>query len=141
MTKESKICDKCKSEKCECVTSLEKKVKEDVNITVKTDDKEVNINAVPGQTTVTTADAVAPAPLALPSDILTMEEPEVEEPEYEDVFATEMAERFYAADYLSGFKKITEKQAKFVADIKAKKISKKNKEKVSKKLNDMKKEK
>jgi len=122
--------DKLKKESVEAV-------KEDVDVTIKTDDKEVSVISADGSTQVTTLDTAVPAPM--PSDILTTEEPELEEPEYEDVFATETAEKFYVADYLAGMKSLTEKQSQFLVDMKAKKMSKKNKEKVSTKLTDMKK--
>jgi len=127
---------------------VKEEVKEDVDVTIKTDDKEVNIVAAPGHTQVTTMDAGAPAPLdvieqpPISNDDAPVEDPELEiidEPEFTDDEALEMAEKLMVAEHLAKMdeKKMSAKQKKFIEDMKAKKFSKKNKAKVDQKKKEM----
>lgn len=172
MEKTVNTCSKCSKEKCECVSEekvvecptvdaakadkdlskLEKPkgVKEDVDVTIKTDDKEVNIVSADGSTQVTTLDVGTPAPVtAVEPPPVTTEapisepEPELEleeEPEFSEEEALEMAEKLMVAEHLSKMdeKKMSAKQKKFVEDMKAKKFSKKNADKVEKKKKEIK---
>lgn len=132
LTPESKVCDKCKKEVCVCEKT---EVKEDVEVSVKSDDNSATVSVTPTGTSVSTSEVptaeVAPAPIATEAPAEEVEEPEMTEEESE-----EMAERIFVSDYLSslGESKLTEKQKQFVAEAKSKKMSKKNKEKVEKKL-------
>jgi len=171
MEKTLNTCSKCSKEKCECVSEekvverptvdaaktdkdlskLEKsKVKEDVDVTIKTDDKEVNIVSADGSTQVTTLDVGTAAPVTtLEEPPITTEapisepEPELEleeEPEFSEEEALEMAEKLMVAEHLSKMdeKKMSAKQKKFVEDMKAKKFSKKNSDKIEKKKKEIK---
>jgi hypothetical protein len=139
-------------------SEADKLVKEDVDVTIKTDDKEVNIVSADGSTQITTLDVGTPAPLAtVEQPPLTTETPnseifpdeeeeeeevevEEEEPELSDEEALEMAERLMVAEHLEKLdeKSMSPKQKKFIADIKAKKFSKKNTEKIEKKKKEIK---
>jgi hypothetical protein len=169
--KKVNVCSKCNKEACECIkeekvvecptvdaakndkelSKLEKpKVKEDVDVTIKTDDKEVNIVSAEGSTQVTTQDIGTPAPVSTVTEPpvtteapISEPEPELEleeEPELSDEEALEMAEKLMVAEHLSKMdeKKMSAKQKKFVEDMKAKKFSKKNKEKVEQKKKEIK---
>jgi hypothetical protein len=126
--------------------AADKLVKEDVEITVKSDTKEVNIVASEGGTQVTTMDVGTPAPLAtvepaVEPAVEPMLEPmptEEEEPEMSDEEALEMAEKLMVAEHLEKLEKLTEKQACFLKDVKAKKMSKKNQAKVDSKKKELK---
>jgi hypothetical protein len=120
----------------------ESKIKEDTEVTVKSEDQTATISMTPTGTNVSTS----ATPTETPADVLpaTTEEPadnteeatEDEEPEISDEESEEMAERIFVSEYLSGLgeAKLTEKQKLFISETKAKKISKKNKEKIEKKL-------
>ena len=109
--------------------------------------------AADGNTTVSTSGtAASEAPLENPAfteapvsdeieapigdEVESPAEAEIEEPEMEEEEAEEMAERILVCDYLAtlGEAKQSEKQKKFIADMKAKKMGKKNKAKVDKKV-------
>ena len=132
----------------------EAKIKEDVEVTVTSDEKTATISmAADGNTTVSTSGtAASEAPLENPAfteapvsdeieapigdEVESPAEAEIEEPEMEEEEAEEMAERILVCDYLAtlGEAKQSEKQKKFIADMKAKKMGKKNKAKVDKKV-------
>ena len=111
-------------------------VDEDVTVTVDDGNKSTTITSTEGGgTTITTTDKPA-----VETEVAVVEEPVVEEPvveedpdtfpgetEWTDDEAKEMGEKIEVADYLATLGKITEKQKKFIDDIKNKKIGKKNK--------------
>ena len=129
--------------------------KEGVDVSITTDDKQINVNSEEGATTITTTDNVA-------LDVMPIEDPMVgelgmeEEPlplddellfadddqlELSDDDALEMAERLMVAEHLEATideKKMSAKQKKFLDDIKGKKFSKKNKEKIDDKKKEIK---
>jgi len=125
----------------------ESKIKEDTDVTVKTDDKEVNIVSTESGTQVTSLD-VGEQPLdrtitGVPESPVTDEivpPVEVEEEGNEtDGEAEEMAERIFVAEHLGTLEetKLTSKQKEFISE--AKKIKKTKK--VNAKLQALKKEK
>jgi hypothetical protein len=69
-----------------------------------------------------------------------VEDPFSEEPDFTDDEALEMAEKLMVAEHLAKMdeKKMSDKQKKFLEDMKAKKFSKKNQEKVDKKKKEIK---
>lgn len=163
-TDEKKACT-CGKEGCECVKEekvtecptvdaakgdkleKQKKVKEDVDVTIKTDDKEVNVVSADGSTQVTTLDTGTPAPVSTVTEPpITTEtpisepEPELEEPELSDEEALEMAEKLMVVEHLETMdeKKMSAKQKKFIEDVKSKKFSKKNKDKIENKKKEIK---
>jgi len=124
-------------------------VKEDVDVTIRSDGKEVNVVSAGGATTITTQDTAA-VPISTETPLLGAETPAEEEeeeeleleeePELSDEEALEMAERLMVAEHLGKLdeKNMSAKQKKFVEDMKAKKFSKKNTAKIEKKKKEIK---
>ena len=117
----------------------EKKVKEDVTVTVDADGKETVVTAVDGggvQVTSVEKEATEPVTEPIVNEPVIEEEPEFLEGEEEinDDEAEEMAEKITVIEYLKNKKVLTEKQKKFLNEVKGVKMGKKNKQKVGKAL-------
>lgn len=120
-------------------------VKEDIDVQVKAEDKEINIVSAEGSTQVTTLDLednnalVVDEPSVITPELPIEEEPEEfedEEDDFElelsDEDALEMAEKLMVVGHLEKLgEKATPKQQEFIKEVKSKKFSKKNIEKIA----------
>jgi len=113
--------------------TTEAKVQEDAEVTVTADDKTATISMTADGVNVSTSGATAEPSVVEPAEGEI--EPEADQ-DMEDAEADEMAERIFVSDYLATLEeaKLTEKQKAFIAEVKAKKLSKKNADKVGKKV-------
>lgn len=102
----------------------ESKVKENVNVSVQTDDKTVTIDADAGTTTVQTTDTAAIAPMTDVVPVSDTVTPATEE-ELEDEEVEEMAERILVKEYLEkvGESKWTPKMKTFMDEAKKIKVT------------------
>jgi hypothetical protein len=127
----------CAEGECKC-TEKKAQVKEDAEVTVKTDDKEVTVISDEAGTTVTTKEAPAatlePAPIAPDMAPVPTEEPKEEDEEMTDDQAIEMAERLLLIGHLKRKPKLTSREKAFVVETEAIKLSEKNAKKVEEKL-------
>lgn len=143
----------CAGGNCECTEKKKKakpvvtgvkniRVKEDTEVNVKTDDKEVSVIDAGGATTVTTSDASAstanvglePIPEPDKEGLPAEELPAVEEPELSDEETTEMAERMLLIGHLRKKPKLTSREKAFLVASESRKLSEKNRTKVEQKL-------
>ena len=113
-------------------------VEEDVVVSVATDDKEITVADVGGQTAVSTVDkdAIEP-PVEEPTPEPAIEEIPTEEEEeviMSDEEATEMAEKLFLAGHLKEKPKLTKAEKEFVAKVESLQLSVENKKLVEAKL-------
>lgn len=154
--KEAPMVDGCKKVKEDVEEPVdEAKVnEEDVDVTIKAGDKEVNVSTQDGSTQVTTFDAGTSAPLIPEPSVDMIPEPGpiiepgmeneddflLDQEELSDEEALEMAEKLMVAEHLKkhDVSKLNEKQKKFLQEVSEKKFSKRNKEKIDAKIKEIK---
>lgn len=124
------------------VTETKKEIKEEVDVTVSTEDKKVDVNTTPEGTTVTTSDVNA-TPVSAAPEVLEPVVPEIapEEKSVEETPAevsededTLMAEKIYVTELLKGKSSLTEKEQKFIKEVESVVLSEAKKAKVMEKV-------